>query len=550
MKRLVALVMILCLLVSSGGCYFSVEYPDPLPAPPTEPVNNDLAFEETEQMPTEMPFTYTLRQEHVDEFYSLLDQSEQLALESTDFEAVDELTELLDEQYCLLEDQCSIAQILYYSDMSDETASQRYLDCVDICGDANSAYMEMVRRVYQSDSPTKDQLFADWTQQELDMLMAYTPEVTQLQKRNSEILVEYQALENTTSDAMIPLYIEQVQNNNRIAQIYGYKNYYEYAYEMVYDRDYSREELQVMRGYVAEYLAPIFENAYNDYYDAYSQLGFIGQMTISAFMTNAYNDCNKPYFRDYLETVPEGMAQSMTQALEAGNSYFTENENAYEGAFTTVIGEQSFCFFGPGYTNSMTVAHELGHYYGSLYTDLEALPLDLAETQSQGNEWLFLGYLSENMDEEVFAAQKSMKLYNDLGTILICVLVDAFEERIYSSPNLKYYTGEDLNRIMQEVCAEYGGVDYISWWVTDIQSYWRMVVVQSPVYYISYAVSATAAINLYTMYLNDPQTALEAYRLLIETEGEDAGFLQTIQAAGLPGPFDESVYVALSEIYS
>lgn len=545
MKRLLAWILSICILLSTSGCFYSDFSPVPLPStsdrPQTEP---------TQPTEAEMPFSYSLTQEDVDGFYSLLEESEKLALESTDFEAVDQLTDQLDEQYNRIEDQCAIAQILYYCDMSDEAASRQYLDTVDIAGDANDAYMQMVRRICQSEAPTKEQLFADWTQQELDMLMAYTPQIMELQKRNSEILVQYQALEDRTSDAMIPLYAELVQNYNRMAQIYGYDNYYTYAYQMGYTRDYSQRELKAIRTHVANYLVPIFENAYNAYYEAYDQLGFIDQMTVSAFMTNAYDDCSKPYVRDYMDTLPEGMAQSMGQGLEEGSSYFTENENAYPGAFTTVIGEQSFCFFGPGYTNSLTVAHELGHYYGSLYSDLDALPLDLAETQSQGNEWLFLGYLSEHMDAEVFAAQKNMKLYNDLGTILVCILVDAFEERIYSEPNLASFTAADFNRVMEEVCAQYGGIEYISYWVTDIQSYWRTVVLESPVYYISYAVSAVAAMNLYTMYQDDPQAAVEAYRLIIETEGEDQGFLQTIQAAGLPGPFDESVYIALAQMYS
>ena len=170
MRRLIAFLLCLCLMLSTGGCMFvtvpSLDVPK-LPVHPNKP-------QETEPAAAPIPFTYTLTDEDVEKFYELLETSEQLALESTDFEAVDALTDELDEQYNILEDQCAIAQLLYYADMSDESASALYLECVDLCGDANNAYMEMVRRIYQSDAPTKDQLFADWTQRELDMLMAYT----------------------------------------------------------------------------------------------------------------------------------------------------------------------------------------------------------------------------------------------------------------------------------------------------------------------------------------------------------------------------------------
>lgn len=542
MKRLIALILCLTLLFAASGCFC-------IPADILDIPELLAPTEATEPGSPPLPFTYTLTEEDVSLFYSLLEESEALALESTDFEEVDALTDELDEQYNVLEDQCAIAQLLYYCDMTDEQASQLYLDCVDICADANNAYMEMVRRVYQSDAPTKDQLFADWTQEELDMLMAYTDEIMVLQKRNSEILVEYQALEDRTSDAMIPLYIEQVQNNNRMAQIYGYENYYEYAFKLGYNRDYGTEELTKMRSFVAKHLAPLYENAYNGFAVGLDEMEYDAREQLVTFLENPYTTNKTPYFTNYLEQVPEDMADIMTGALEEDCSYFTGFSNAYEGAFTTVIGEKSFCFFGPGYQDMLTVAHEFGHFYGSYYSDLDELPLDLAETQSQGNEWLFMAYLEEEMDEEVYQVLAAYKTFNDLATIQICVLVDEFEQRIYSEPNLDSFTPADFNRVMEEVCANYGGVEYISYWVSDIQSYWRLVVMESPVYYISYAVSAVAAMNFFTMYYDDPDAALEAYRLLIECP-QEAGFLETIQAAGLPGPFDEAFYLDMVKMYA
>lgn len=542
MKRFVALLLCLTLLFTASGCCC-------IPSDILDIPELRIPEESKEPESPPLPFTYTLTEEDVALFYSLLEESEALALESADFEEVDALTDELDEQYNVLEDQCAIAQLLYYCDMTDEQASQLYLDCVDICADANNAYMEMVRRVYQSDAPTKDQLFADWTQEELDMLLAYTDEIMVLQKRNSEILVEYQALEDRTSDAMIPLYIEQVQNNNRMAQIYGYENYYDYAFKLGYNRDYGTEELTKMRSFVAKHLAPLYENAYNGFAVGLDEMEYDAREQLVTFLENPYFTNKTPYFTNYLDHVPEDMAEIMTEALEEDCSYFTESSNAYEGAFTTVIGERSFCFFGPGYHNALTVAHEFGHFYGSYYSDLDDLPLDLAETQSQGNEWLFMAYLEEEMDEEVYQVLAAYKTFNDLATIQICVLVDEFEQRIYSEPNLDSFTPADFNRVMEEVCANYGGVEYISYWVSDIQSYWRLVVMESPVYYISYAVSAVAAMNFFTMYYDDPDAALEAYRLLIECP-QDAGFLETIQAAGLPGPFDETFYLDMVKMYA
>ena len=72
MKRIVAFIVCLCLMLSTSGCLFitipSIEIPK-LPIFPTKP-----------QPTGSIPFTYTLTDEDVDAFYRLLEASEKLAL--------------------------------------------------------------------------------------------------------------------------------------------------------------------------------------------------------------------------------------------------------------------------------------------------------------------------------------------------------------------------------------------------------------------------------------------------------------------------------------
>ena len=75
-----------------------------------------------------------------------------------------------------------------------------------------------------------------------------------------------------------------------------------------------------------------------------------------------------------------------------------------------------------------------------------------------------------------------------------------------------------------------------------------MVVVEQPVYYISYAVSSIASIELYTVAKNDYGAAIDIYRDLIENVDLEDGFLGNITAAGLSSPFDEEFYQEVSEL--
>ena len=79
MKRLLALIVCLCFLFTASGCVFiSTQVPDAPVSPTTQRA--------TEPAVPPIPFTYTLTDADVDEFYRLLEESEKLALESTDFD--------------------------------------------------------------------------------------------------------------------------------------------------------------------------------------------------------------------------------------------------------------------------------------------------------------------------------------------------------------------------------------------------------------------------------------------------------------------------------
>ena len=522
----------------------------PTTQPTTQPATQPATQPTTQ--PTEPPVdpnlpVYELTQEDVDEFYRLLEECEALSLLGEDMDAIDAATEALDAQYEYIGAQCSISLIRHYSDTSNETLEQQYLDCFETYSQANNDYIEMSRRVYQSDSPAKEELFAEWTEADIAQLLAYEEEVALLQQRNAEIEVEYMA--STSDDVRIPLYIEFVQNNNKIAQTFGYENYYTYAYSLVYNRDYSSEELEKMRQFAGTYLIDVVDDAFNNFQTSfYNGLEAYKQNKVISFLYNDYTSIYPNYVDKYLSEMPKSMQTHMNNMLTA-DSYFATSPNAKPGAFTTMIGDRSYCFFGPGYANNCTVIHEAGHYYASRYADLNSIPLDLAETHSQGNEWLFICSLADKMPADQYKAMLDYRMYYDIAMILACLMVDEFEQQVYSV-DVSNFTAADFDAIMENVCLQYCSLEYAADYLVDLGYYWRQVVVMQPVYYISYGVSSVAAIDLYTMALEDFDAALAVYQALCEQPHEDMGFLGNISAAGLSGPFQEEFYKEIVEIIS
>lgn len=551
MKKLIALLLIACLLMTTfSGCGVLLAIVDGILE--SESLFDDsYNFSSTKVDGTDNAvLQYALDQDLIDLFYEKLEQSEEMAIAGEDLEAAEQLIEELDEVYMELVDQYQIAYVYYCLDQSDEAMKQRYMDCVDIVTEAEAAYNTMCKNVYLSETPIRDQLFEDWTQKEIDMLLAYNEEIARLEKRNSELTVEFRELgDYDFEEGMIPLYNELVRNNNRIAEIYGYENYYVYAYDMIYQRDYEMDQIYQMRQYVARYMPEACLNATERFEEAYDALSASEQDKLSELIYTSYDGMSKNYVNKYIASLPDSSRKMLNDMFDRERAIFTEYYDAYEGAFTTWIDGEPFCYFGPGYNNTETVIHELGHYYGSSYVEPFSAPMDLSETQSQGNEWMYINYLQQELSEELYEAVVEYRMSSDIGYIICFVMVDEFEERVYHHENAGNLTLEEYDAIMESVARSYGGIDMITSDIMDVQTYWKMVVLESPVYYISYAVSGIAAINLYTIAQSDIDSAEESLRVLMEEPLEEEGFLANILHAGLTGPFEETVYEQLYRRY-
>lgn len=545
MKKLISLLLVLCLTISCFcGCTFDTSQPD------TDILEEEQSGTRHRKQIETMELSYTLDEDMIDGFYSLLENFETLAVAGEDWEETDACSTSLEASVEALMDQYSIAHILYCLDESDEGTKTQYLDTVDIVTEVEAAYKEMCKRVWLSETPFRDRLFEDWTEKEIELMLQYDSQIAQLEKRNEELTVQYRDLPDSEKESgMIPLYNEMVSNNNRIAELYGYDNYYVYAYDVIYQRDYDFSEIENLRRYAALYLPEIYEKSAEAFDEKYDALSTKEQNTIAKFTYKAYDTMTENYVCKYLDDLPESAGENMNSMFQDGRVIFASKANAYSGAFTTTIAGEPFCYFSPDYDDSETLIHELGHYYGCLFTDMGEQPMDLAETQSQGNEWLFIHFLKSQLPEGVYESLAEYKMYTDIAYILCFVMVDAFEQMVYTHENAGNLTQEEYDGLMEAVAENYGGIDYIMENVLDVQRYWKMVVLESPVYYVSYAVSALAAINLFTVAEENEAEARQMYIKLIEEPVEDGGFLQNIQNAGLTGPFTETVYEQLKERY-
>jgi oligoendopeptidase F len=152
------------------------------------------------------------------------------------------------------------------------------------------------------------------------------------------------------------------------------------------------------------------------------------------------------------------------------------------------------------------------------------------------------------MNKNIYSCVRAYNLVNAAYVMILATVVDEFEQRVYAldDETIAAMTSEDFDAIMTEVCEPYGGVDWVSSNISDPHNYWRQVAISNPVYYISYAVSAVAAVEIFALAEEDTEAAFTAYRALVENVTEEDGFLNALKKAGLYTPFEEEAFKQIS----
>lgn len=508
----------------------------------------------------------TLSTGDFDEAHAKLEEFESAALEVTTAEAEEDETETgfsaeyeyvnaiyleFEDMYFAIDTQLSIATLIYYYDMSDDEASALYLDAYSRFGDLYNAYVEVCKNVYEN-SQISAELFYDWTEEDIEELFGYDPETQKLREANEALQVELNDLPQDAdyNNRSAEIYAQLVTNNNKLARLCGYENYYEYASVEVYGRDYGTEQLDLFSGYVSTYFKSNLDEMLKAFQDAYyDNITALGKTVFTSYIDKPFDKLSVNYLDLYIKSYAgTSTGEGFAHLFENKNVIFSSQENSHPSAFQTYVRGEGWdkpvCFFGVNGQDTSTIVHEMGHYYAALYNE-NVNSFDLAETQSQANEMLLLAFMKENMKGDGYEALKPYTMYNFMAQAVICVIIDDFERAVYSLDSVEGFSSKEFDDVMRSVCEKYGGADHINSEITDVFYYWRQVATNNPVYYISYAVSMVEAMNVFAIADEDPAAAREVYRKLVEESTENDTLLTAAERAGLSSPFDEETFKAI-----
>lgn len=501
----------------------------------------------------QISFKFTLSDADVEEMETLIENYLALVDANYPIDEIEMVRSFIEDKMGYFVHMYYVGQIEYYRDITKAEGQEAMTYAQTTYNDMYKAYIDAYRAIYEldDDNEYKQYFFIGWTEEDYAIFEQDNDALAELEEANSNIEMQYNALNQNDAEwsfKVEQLYEQLVANNQQIAALNGYANAYEYYASTVYDRHYTAEERRVLTTSIKKYVV----DYYNQAMDAWNQLrGSLLNNDITRYNSAMYNNLrslDNEYIGGYINSFEGSLNKKMRSMYEKNAIVFANSTSSQSSAFanySSYYGE-GFTYFGKDRQELMTIIHEMGHYISFESYSLSNMGYDLAETHSQGNEWLMLAYLKKNMQKKTFNITKTLRMVNGFSSIVAAMLVDEFEYRVYTAET-PYVAGE-FRDVMAEVLFYFGINE------KEIETYYdgyaQIVTILSPVYYLNYVTSEIASMGFYAIAEQQGyEVAQEVYRRLQEDCDITKPYGQILQDIGLSSPFVEQTYIDLGEVF-
>lgn len=462
----------------------------------------------------------------------LLDKAARLG-ETADGKEAADLYDWLMAEYAKVYTLDNLAYIDFYAHPGDETLSDA---CRQLDSDLNEVNDALCTALSDAlDGPAGSALRSYIGEDKATALVGYdeqTDRQREITERVSELTLQYNALimeylsYDEETEKIGALYRELVDLHNEEAQIVGYKDYADYAYEASYGRDFTPDDAaalcEAVKPYARQYFGSLYYNeaTYADF-SADTDLterelvGLVTQymprVSDDAAKAAAYMEKHGLYFMDSAERVSD---LGFTTTLDQYNAPFI---------YLALYGDQN---------DIQSMFHEFGHYYDAYVNPVPDLllsvgSLDIFEIHSTGMEALSTGWYEDIYGEDADLARIRF-LDSALYTVFSGCLFDEFQRVVYADPSL---TPEQISQTFVTIARSYGlrsfGKEFSHYWMQVNHNF------ESPFYYISYAVSMLASLQIYEMAENDWAAAAGFYNDLVSLGAFDYTYCELLDKVGL-----------------
>lgn len=462
----------------------------------------------------------------------LLDKAARLG-ETADGKEAADLYDWLMAEYAKVYTLDNLAYIDFYAHPGDETLSDACQQLDSVLNEVNDALCTALSDAL--DGPAGSALRSYIGEDKATALVGYdeqTDRQREITERVSELTLQYNALimeylsYDEETEKIGALYRELVDLHNEEAQSAGYKDYADYAYEASYGRDFTPDDAaalcEAVKPYARQYFSSLYYNeaTYADF-SADTDLterelvGLVTQymprVSDDAAKAAAYMEKHGLYFMDSAERVSD---LGFTTTLDQYNAPFI---------YLALYGDQN---------DIQSMFHEFGHYYDAYVNPVPDLllsvgSLDIFEIHSTGMEALSTGWYEDIYGEDADLARIRF-LDSALYTVFSGCLFDEFQRAVYADPTL---TPEQISQTFVTIARSYGlrsfGKEFSHYWMQVNHNF------ESPFYYISYAVSMLASLQIYEMAESDWAEAANFYNDLVSLGAFDYTYCELLDKVGL-----------------
>ena len=348
--------------------------------------------------------------------------------------------------------------------------------------------------------------------------------------RESELVQDYYLLprDRDFHDAAAELYLSLTALRREEARAAGYESYAAYAYDTVYSRDFTPEEVETLRRLVKTRIAPLCLRCEE-----------AAARTKPAWDTERVPETEEllDLLEEHLPHVSPELSEALSYLRQNGLYCIGQDEALLDMGYTLSLPYygSAFLFNRVHYRleSIKSTIHEFGHFNAAYHDPTPSLyafsNIDVNEVQSQGLEMLFLPCLQEILAGEDEEQRSLIELYvvgDMLSSVVDGFFYDEFEQAAFDHPDLD---AAGLDALERRLLKEYG-LDALY----GSEVYWPEVghLFEQPFYYISYAVSALSALDIWQLSLRDRDEAVDAY-LRVSAADSAEWFLDVLDESGL-----------------
>ncbi|MDO4175966.1 MAG: hypothetical protein Q4D99_00615 [Bacillota bacterium] len=369
-----------------------------------------------------------------------------------------------------------------------------------------------------------------WTQEEL-----FGEEGDELAEKDYSGYVKvYNGLTKDLNDRAGPIFLKLLKLRIQIAEEEGYDNYADYVDKEVYSRDYTSEDLERFHSDVKKVSTAFFEYYYGE-----------SLSETPALSTDQVLDALEKYSGEISKLSGRACDKLMDEELYSIGSETCRMEGGYT---ITISPKNPFIFdYVQGDNCLRDMSHEFGHFTQFCTVDQDNLIVseqnnDLAEIPSNGFECLLTHYYDKIYGKAGKAATDQI-VEDMFFNIIDGCMEDEFQRIIYDNPDM---TLDEINKAYASVQAQYmpgANSDGYSW-VYIPHTF------ESPLYYVSYAASGIASLQIWDMSQKDFKEAVKVWENFVTAGPYDRQYLAELDKVGLkkftdPGVVEETCGTAL-----